>query len=144
MNKVRKRRLYMVMLFAFGLSLATSLILYALKQNISVFLTPSQIDTMAHSNNDRFRLGGMVKTGSVVRNEHGLDVQFVITDFKRDILVHYQGVLPDLFREGKGVVVEGHLYSSPKILFDASVVLAKHDENYMPKNVYKELRESLK
>jgi cytochrome c-type biogenesis protein CcmE len=138
MNKMQKWRLYHVVLFATGLTIALGLILYALKQNINVFLTPSQI-VIAQVNHDRFRLGGMVKKGSVSHSKETLAVQFVVTDLKKEIAVHYVGVLPDLFREGKGVIADGKLDRDG--VFTASSVLAKHDENYMPKNVYKALRD---
>jgi cytochrome c-type biogenesis protein CcmE len=138
MNHLHKRRLYYIGLLAIGLSLSAGLILYALKQNINVFLTPSQLQTTHLYSTDHLRLGGMVKMHSVVRDTHNLNMQFIVTDYKQDILVRYNGVLPDLFREGKGVIVEGNL--DPQGIFIAYLVLAKHDENYMPKNVYKALR----
>jgi cytochrome c-type biogenesis protein CcmE len=141
MNKIHKRRLYYVALFAVGLGVATGLILYALKQNINVFLTPGQLSTMHIAPDYHIRLGGMVKEHSVVRSKTDLSVEFVVTDFKRDITVRYVGVLPDLFREGKGVVAEGTLNSDGT--FHATQILAKHDENYMPKNVYQEMRRNL-
>lgn len=137
MNTFQKRRLYWVGLFALGITLGTSLILYALKQNINVFLTPSEV-TKTLSADYHFRLGGMVKAGSLVREKKDLSVQFIITDFKHDIPTRYVGILPDLFREGKGVIAEGSLDSQG--VFIASQVLAKHDENYLPKNVYKAIR----
>lgn len=140
MNKFHKQRLYFLVLFAIGLALAASLILYALKQNINAFLTPGQLATTHLPADYLIRLGGVVKQGSVVREKQGLGVQFVVTDFKHDVQVHYVGILPDLFREGKGVVAEGKL--NPQGMLLAKQVLAKHDENYMPKNVYKALREN--
>lgn len=139
MNKIHKQRLYYLSLFAIGISLAAGLILYALKQNINVFLTPNQIASAHLSPDYHFRLGGMVKKGSVVHTSQSLDVTFIVSDFKREISVHYVGVLPDLFREGKGVIAEGSLNTQGQ--FEATQVLAKHDENYMPKNVYKQMRE---
>jgi cytochrome c-type biogenesis protein CcmE len=139
MNKIRKRRLYYVGISALSLALASGLILYALKQNINVFLTPNQLISMHLAPDYHFRLGGMVKKSSVVRDKESLGVKFVVTDFKRDINVYYVGILPDLFHEGKGVIVEGSLNSQGT--FIATQVLAKHDENYIPKNVYKALRE---
>jgi cytochrome c-type biogenesis protein CcmE len=139
MNKIHKRRLYYVCLIAAGVSLAAGLILYSLKQNINVFLTPKQLAATHIATDYHFRLGGMVKPGSVSRSKNSLGVQFVVTDFKQDLPVQYVGVLPDLFREGKGVIAEGSLNAQG--VFIATQVLAKHDENYMPKNVYKALRE---
>lgn len=132
MNKIQKRRFIYVSLFIGGLALAAGLILYALKQNINVFLTPSQLSTTMDTHY-RFRLGGLVKKNSVAHAKEGLDVSFVITDLKREVPVHYTGVLPDLFREGTGVIAEGYLTQQG---FMAQQVLAKHDENYIPKNVY--------
>jgi|SRR5579862_3631383 len=138
MNKLHKRRLYYIIFSAIGLTLAASFILFSLKQNINVFLTPSQISTV---NSDyHFRLGGMVKKNSVVREKSGLGVSFIVTDLKKEISVHYIGILPDLFHEGKGVITEGRI--DQQGIFQASQVLAKHDENYMPKNVYQVLREN--
>ena len=133
MNRIHKQRLCYVMLFVIGLSLASSLILYALKQNINVFLTPAQIITMHPATDYHLRLGGMVKKKSVVHDAKGLSVYFVVTDFKQEVPVRYQGILPDLFREGKGVVADGYLDSQGT--FHATQVLAKHDENYMPKKM---------
>jgi cytochrome c-type biogenesis protein CcmE len=139
MNKIHKRRLYYVGLFALGLSLAAGLILYALKQNINVFLTPSQIANTQLTSHYHFRLGGMVKKHSVTRDKNGLGVEFVVTDLKRDLSVRYIGVLPDLFREGTGVIAEGSM--NDQGIFIATQVLAKHDENYMPKNVYEAMKQ---
>jgi cytochrome c-type biogenesis protein CcmE len=130
-NKIHQRRLYMIGLMALGLAIAASLILYALRQNINVFLTPSQLAETHYSPDYHLRLGGMVKQGSVVRATTGLDMQFVVTDMKKEITVHYRGILPDLFREGKGVIAEGYMNTDGS--FTASQILAKHDENYMPK-----------
>lgn len=142
MNKIHKRRLYYVGLFAIGLALAAGLILYALKQNINVFLTPGQITSSQLSADYHFRLGGMVKQNSVVRDNAGLGVEFIVTDLKRDLRVRYVGVLPDLFREGTGVIAEGSMNAQG--VFVATQVLAKHDENYMPKNVYEAMKKNIK
>jgi cytochrome c-type biogenesis protein CcmE len=139
MNKIQKKRLTILSLFVIGLSIAIALILFALKQNINVFLTPSQLAQKHFSTDYHFRLGGMVKKHSVQHTPQSLAVNFIVTDFKHDLAVHYEGVLPDLFREGKGVIAEGYLNAQG--IFIASAVLAKHDENYMPKNVYKALRD---
>lgn len=141
MNKIHKRRLYIIGFSALGVAIATGLILYALKQNINVFLTPGELAS-AHLQTDyHFRLGGMVKEGSVVREKNGLGVDFMVTDFKRDLPVHYTGILPDLFGEGKGIIAEGSLNAQG--VFIATQVLAKHDENYMPKKVYNAMRDKL-
>lgn len=137
MNKYHKRRISLFVLFALGLALAASLILYALKQNLNAFVTPHELANMTVSPDYHLRLGGMVKKNSLVRDQQGLGLQFTVTDFKSDITVRYVGVLPDLFREGKGMVAEG--YRDKNGIFIASQVLAKHDENYMPKKVKDEL-----
>lgn len=139
MNRIHKRRLYFVILFSLGLAAATFFILYALKQNMNAFLTPHQLISSHPPTDYHLRLGGMVKNGSVRRDKNGLGVEFIVTDFKGDIRIRYVGILPDLFREGKGVVAEGHMNKDQT--FVATQILAKHDENYMPKNVYKALRE---
>jgi cytochrome c-type biogenesis protein CcmE len=133
MNIIHKRRLYYISLLIIGLALAVGLILYALRQNINVFLTPSQIITAQLAPEHHFRLGGMVKKGSVQRDAQGLGVQFIVTDLQKEIHVHYSGILPDLFREGKGVVADGRVNAQG--VFIATQILAKHDENYMPKGV---------
>ena len=140
MNPIRKRRLYFIGLLIVGLGVATTLILYALQKNINVFVTPTQAIADHLPADYHFRLGGMVKQGSVVREKEGLAVTFIVTDLKQEMTVHYKGVLPDLFREGKGVIVEGHLDGQNG--FSASQVLAKHDENYMPRNIDQTLRKN--
>ena len=142
MNRTHKRRFYFIAIFLAGIAISAALILYSLKQNINVFLTPSQLVQTSVNTDYHLRLGGLVKEKSVQRDKEGLGVQFVLTDYKRDITVRYVGILPDLFREGKGAVVEGTLNKDGT--FNATQVLAKHDENYMPKNVYKALRENNK
>lgn len=129
MNHIHKRRLYYICFFGLGLSIATALVLFALKQNINVFYTPSELSQLTTIKTDyQFRLGGMVQTDSVRRQKNSLDVEFDVTDFKKLIHVKYSGILPDLFREGKGVIAEGHLNSHG--IFLANRILAKHDENY--------------
>jgi cytochrome c-type biogenesis protein CcmE len=133
MNKLQKKRLSLIVIFSSGITLAVGLMLFSLTQNINVFLTPSQIARTHLASNYAFRLGGMVKKNSVRRQQQSLLTAFVVTDFDNDIVVNYNGVLPDLFREGKGVIAEGHLNATGT--FIATQVLAKHDENYMPKNM---------
>jgi cytochrome c-type biogenesis protein CcmE len=111
-----------------AVGLVAVLILNALNSNIALYVTPSEVAAGKSPAGQAFRIGGMVKDGSVKRD--GLTVNFVITDMVKDISVAYTGILPDLFKEGKGVVIQGRLDSSGK--FIASEVLAKHDENYMP------------
>ncbi len=138
MNHIHKRRFAYIFLLSLGLAMGSALILYALKQNLNVFLTPSQIKTAHLSTDDHIRLGGLVKKNSLVHDTNSLTVQFIMTDYKNDISVRYTGVLPDLFREGKGAIVEGSLNTQGFLIADR--VLAKHDENYLPKKVYLEMR----
>jgi cytochrome c-type biogenesis protein CcmE len=113
-------------------------VLNAFNSNVMFFVTPSQLvaDSMAHT--ARLRVGGLVEHGSVERDASGLTVRFMITDTAREIPVEYRGVLPDLFREGKGVVAQGRL--SPEGVFVADQILAKHDENYMPPEAVEAVR----
>lgn len=141
MNKIQKNRLVGVTIALIILGIAVALILYALKSNINVFVTPKQIASANIATDYHFRLGGLVKKNTVVHEKNSLAVDFIVTDTKKDIAVHYVGVLPDLFREGTGVIAEGSI--NKQGVFVATQVLAKHDENYMPKNVYKSIRENV-
>ncbi|KTD47714.1 MULTISPECIES: cytochrome c maturation protein CcmE [Legionella] len=133
MNPARKRKLLMILFFMSILAIASGLVLYALRQNISLFYTPTQVIAgeapLAHP----VRVGGMVEKNSIIRAKEGLEVQFKITDFNKTITVTYKGILPDLFREGQGIVAEGEVIDLHH--FRASQVLAKHDANYMPPEV---------
>jgi cytochrome c-type biogenesis protein CcmE len=140
MNKVQKRRLTYVIFFLVGLGAAASLIFYALNQNLNAFVTPSQLAERNINKDYQIRLGGMVKKGSIKRNPDSLQVEFIVTDLKKDITVTYNGILPDLFHEEKGVIAQGKMNAHGT--FAASQILAKHDENYMPKNVYQEMRKN--
>jgi cytochrome c-type biogenesis protein CcmE len=119
------------------LAVAAGLVLFAMRDSIVFFYSPSEVEAMGIAPGTRFRLGGLVETGSVVRGE-GTTVRFVITDRAKTVPVTYTGVLPDLFREGQGVVTEGMLEADG--VFRADHVLAKHDENYMPPEVAKKLK----
>ncbi|MGH6814536.1 MAG: cytochrome c maturation protein CcmE [Hyphomicrobiaceae bacterium] len=120
------------------LVLATLLVLVALRDAIVFFHTPSDVSTKQLAAGQRFRLGGLVAEGSIKRGQ-GLAVTFVVTDTLKSIEVSYSGILPDLFREGQGVVAEGKLDGTGRFLADT--VLAKHDETYMPPEVAKALKE---
>ena len=120
------------------LGAALGLVLYAMRDSIVFFYSPSEVAEMKVAPGQRFRLGGLVETGSVVRDE-GTTVRFVVTDKSRNLPVTFTGLLPDLFREGQGVVAEGTLTADG--VFHADNVLAKHDENYMPPEVAKKLKE---
>ena len=111
-----------------ALGIATALVLNALNSNIALYVTPSEVAAGKAPNDRAFRIGGLVKVGSIKRDN--LTVNFVVTDLAKEVPVAYAGILPDLFKEGKGAVVQGRLDANG--LFTASEVLAKHDENYMP------------
>jgi cytochrome c-type biogenesis protein CcmE len=139
MIMTRKQRRTVLIATALGiLSVATGLVLYALTDKITYFKTPSDLAEVKGLPGQRFRLGGLVAQGSVKRGD-GTKIEFAVTDTLKVQLVSYQGVLPDLFREGQGVVTEGVLNASG--VFVADTVLAKHDENYMPPEVAKALKE---
>jgi cytochrome c-type biogenesis protein CcmE len=112
------------------LGLAAALVLNAFQSNLVFFFTPTQVAAGEAPKGKTFRIGGMVKEGSLKRQPDGLTMQFIVTDTAKEFPVAYTGILPDLFREGKGVVAQGKLGENG--LFTASEVLAKHDENYMP------------
>lgn len=133
MNLARKRKLLMIVFMISMLAIATALALYALRQNISLFYSPSQVATGQAPANHSIRVGGMVVPGSIIRSTHDLSVRFKITDYQHTIEVVYQGILPDLFREGQGIVAQGRLVDNQHV--KATEVLAKHDEKYMPPEV---------
>jgi cytochrome c-type biogenesis protein CcmE len=133
----KQRRGVMIGVGVGVLMLAVGLVLFAMRDSIVFFHTPSDLAEKPIAAGQRFRLGGLVAAGSVKRGE-GTKVDFVVTDTLKDISVAYEGVLPDLFREGQGVVAEGKL--TPQGTFVADTVLAKHDENYMPPAVAKALQ----
>tara|TARA_B100001146_G_scaffold125951_1_gene110617 strand:- start:173 stop:562 length:390 start_codon:yes stop_codon:yes gene_type:complete len=120
-----------------GCTIATGLTLLALRENINLFFSPSQIIQGTAPSNTTIRLGGMVVAGSVQRGDN-LGVTFVLTDLAEQVTVTYEGILPDLFREGQGIVTQGKLDSTGR--FVAQQVLAKHDETYMPPEVNDALR----
>ena len=128
--KPRHKRIAMVAGGLAALAAAAALILTAFQQNLVFFFTPSQVAANEAPQGRTFRIGGLVETGSVKRQPDGVTVRFVVTDTAKSIPVFYRGVLPDLFREGKGVVAQGRIGADG--MFQASEVLAKHDENYMP------------
>lgn len=130
MNPIRRRRLVALSIGLLGLGIAAGFVVYALRENMQHFISPSDIALGKAPQGHRFRLGGVVLEGSVKRSGTSLDVDFIVTDRFKDIPVRYTGILPDLFREGKGVVAQGTLGDDG--VFRAKEVLAKHDENYMP------------
>ena len=133
MKPHRRNRLGVILFIAVGLSVATGLTLYALSQNINMFYSPTQVANGEVGAGTMFRIGGMVKDGSVDQRQESLAVSFVTTDFVHEVPIEYEGILPDLFREGQGIVAEGRLDAAG--VFQASRVLAKHDENYMSPEV---------
>jgi len=138
MTPARKRRLYLVLGILVGVGIATALGLAAFRQNVMFFFDPSQVVAGQVKAGERFRLGGMVATGSVHRTPGSLQVSFVVTDFKHQVPVTYDKVLPDLFKENAGVVAHGRLDAQG--VFVADEVLAKHDEKYMPPEVARSLK----
>ena len=128
--KPRTKRITMIAGGLAALAVAAGLILTAFQQNLVFFFTPSQVAANEAPHGKNFRIGGMVETGSVKRQSDGLTVHFKVTDTAKSIPVVYRGALPDLFREGKGVVAQGRVGADG--VFVANEVLAKHDENYMP------------
>ena len=128
--KSRHKKLHAIIVALVGIGGATALILNAFQSNLVFFFSPTDVFQGKAPADRTFRIGGLVEEGSVKREADGLTVSFVVTDTARSIPAIYKGILPDLFKEGKGVVADGKLGSDG--LFTASRVLAKHDENYMP------------
>jgi cytochrome c-type biogenesis protein CcmE len=128
--KPRHKRIAMIAGGLAALGAAAAFVLAAFRENLVFFFTPTQVEAKAVPAGRAFRIGGMVVPGSVKRRADGVTVQFLVTDTAKDVPVVYRGILPDLFKEGKGVVTQGKLGDDG--VFYASEVLAKHDENYMP------------
>ena len=142
MHPVRRQRLGVVLIVVIFSSLAIGLVMYAMRGNINLFYPPSEVVAGIAPQGKAIRVGGMVQDKSVERSTDSLQVKFVITDFQASVEVSYDGILPDLFGEGQGVVVLGLLGSDGK--FTATEVLAKHDENYMPPEIADSLKMSEK
>lgn len=134
----RRKRLWSVALMVCGVAAATAFALQAFQKNLLYFYNPSQVRSGEAPARSVFRVGGMVEKGSVRRASGSLEVRFTLTDFAERVVVSYTGVLPDLFREGQGIIARGRL--GPDGTFVAEEVLAKHDENYMPPEVKESLR----
>lgn len=132
MNK-RSRRKILIFAVVFGVAVATVLGLTAFEENLLYFYSPAQVKAGEAPNTHSFRVGGLVVAGSVMREADSLKVQFDLTDNTETMTVEYTGILPDLFREGQGIVAMGNLQADGKFIADE--VLAKHDENYMPPEV---------
>ena len=136
----RRRRLYWVLGIVAGVGLAAALALRAFQQNVMEYYDPTHIAAGEIAQGKRFTLGGMVEQGSLKRTPGSLDVSFVVTDFRHSIPVRYDKVLPDLFREGAGMVAHGRLDTNGTFIADE--VLAKHDEKYMPPEVARSLKQA--
>ena len=128
--KTRYKRLAIIVTGVIGITVAGLFVLNAFRSNLVFFYSPTEVLAGKVALNKTFRIGGLVENGSVHRSPDGLKVDFIVTDLNKKIPVHYEGILPDLFREGQGVVAQGRLQNGNT--FIASEVLAKHDEKYMP------------
>ncbi|WP_413110680.1 cytochrome c maturation protein CcmE [Thaumasiovibrio sp. DFM-14] len=138
MNSRRKKRMVMILAIVSGLGISAGLVLYALSQNMDLFYTPTELvngkpDGTMPEVGQRLRIGGMVVAGTVKRDPQSLEVRFDVADIGPAVTVIYDGILPDLFREGQGIVAQGILSSPTELV--ATEVLAKHDEEYMPPEV---------
>jgi cytochrome c-type biogenesis protein CcmE len=133
MNPIRRRRLMLIVGLVLGIGAATGLALTALNENVNHFYSPSEVLAGSAPEGRTFRLGGVVLEGSTKRDGGTLRAHFVVTDRFKDLPVEFEGILPDLFKEGQSVIATGALQAGG--VFHASEVLAKHDENYMPKEV---------
>ena len=140
MNPIRKQRLYALIAILIGSMLATWLVVSALSENMNLFYSPTEIKEANINQDTLIRAGGMVKKGSIYKSTDSLNVSFTVTDYQNELIINYEGILPDLFAENAGVVVRGNL--TPEGTFRAIEVLAKHDENYMPPEVAKLLDSS--
>lgn len=133
MHPLRKQRLIIVIFIVFGAAVAVGLMAFALRENINLFYPPAEIAAGKAPIDKQIRAGGMVLEGSVERDTESLRVKFIVTDYAANVPVVFTGILPDLFAEGEGIVATGKLDANG--VFQASEVLAKHDENYMPPEV---------
>ena len=139
MTPTRKRRLYAILSILVGVGATIALALTAFQENLLYYFSPSEVHAGEVPQGRNIRVGGMVVQGSVNRPEEGLVVQFVLTDYAKEVTVEYEGILPDLFREGQGIIAQGQL--NQQNTFVASEVLAKHDENYLPPEVADSLKQ---
>jgi cytochrome c-type biogenesis protein CcmE len=140
MTPARKKRLSLIILMVIGVAVGVGFALNSLNENIMFFFSPADIQAGKAPANKDFRVGGLVVEGSVARPGEGLTVEFDLTDNDSVVKVKYTGILPDLFREGEGIIANGRLNDSGE--FVASEVLAKHDENYMPPEVMEAMKKS--
>lgn len=133
-----KKRLFIVLLIVIGVSATVALAVTAFRQNMLYYYSPSQIKAGEASKNHTIRVGGMVAKGSLQRATDSLQVKFTVTDYLNEIVIHYTGILPDLFKEGQGVIAIGKMSADETFVADS--VLAKHDEKYMPPEVANSLK----
>ncbi len=140
--KSRHKKILVILLGLTGLGIAAALILNAFQSNLVFFYSPTEVAAGKAPADRAFRIGGLVEDGSVKRDPDGLTVRFVVTDTAKSMPVVYKGILPDLFKEGKGVVAEGKIGVDG--LFNSTQVLAKHDENYMPPEAAHALEQAAK
>ena len=140
MTPARKKRLALILLMVAGIAIGLGFALKSLDENIMFFFTPSEVAEGGAPKNKLFRMGGMVVTGSVSRPGDGLTVKFDLTDNANQVTVRYTGILPDLFREGQGIIANGLIGEDGA--FIAQEVLAKHDENYMPPEVAEAMKKN--
>ena len=142
MKPARKKRLFFIIFLVSGIAIAAGFALYAFNQNLMFYFSPAEVKQGKAPVDKIFRMGGMVVKGSFVKEPKSLKVHFDLTDYDKTVSVEYTGLLPDLFREGQGIISRGKLNSEG--VFVAEEVLAKHDENYMPPEVAESLKKSKK
>ncbi len=139
MTPKRKKRLSIILGLVFGTALIVGLVMFSLSENINLFYSTSQIAQGEAPVGARIRAGGMVVDGSIKRSTDSLKVQFAITDYEHQVIVEFTGILPDLFREGQGIIAQGKMDAQG--IFQADEVLAKHDENYMPPEIAESMKQ---
>ena len=142
MKPARKKRLFFILFLVSGIAIAAGFAMYAFNQNLMFYFSPSEVKQGKAPENKLFRMGGMVVDGSFKKEATSLKVFFDLTDYDKTVSVEYTGLLPDLFREGQGIISRGKLNSDG--VFVAEEVLAKHDENYMPPEVAESLKKAKK
>ncbi len=140
MTPARKKRLFFIIFLVTGVAVAAGFAMYAFNQNLMFYFSPSEVKQGKAPVNKLFRMGGMVVDGSFKRQDKSLKVFFDLSDYKGTVTVEYEGILPDLFREGQGIISRGKLNDDG--VFLAEEVLAKHDENYMPPEVAESLKKA--
>ena len=140
MTPARRQRLILILLMVAGVGIAVTFALKSFNENLMYFFSTTEVAEGKAPKGAKFRLGGMVVNGSITRPNKGIMVRFDLTDYAKQVTVEYSGILPDLFREGQGIVANGRLNSQG--VFVAEEVLAKHDENYMPPEVAESLKKA--